>query len=88
MADAIEKLESAMRKRTNDVGELRAVRKGERVCQDAPRAGLKEVREVNVDWRERQKELLMGLKNIQETQTALTNAMTSALKQLGADKAA
>lgn len=75
----LEKLEAAVRKLGVDMGEVRGELKD-------LREGAEELREGQVELREGQTELLVAVKGIQKTQTALTNAMTSAMKQLGTDK--
>ncbi|MFZ5470606.1 MAG: hypothetical protein ACOZIN_14320 [Myxococcota bacterium] len=82
----MEKLEAAVRKLTTDMSELRGEVKSLRVDQEDLRAGLEEVRTGLDEVREGQDELLTAVKGIQKTQFALTNAMTSAIKQLGSDK--
>ncbi len=72
VADPIEKLEAAVKKLATDMGDVR-----------------KELREHSDTLHEHGEvldEIVTSLKQIQKTQSALTNAMTTAIKQLGTDK--
>jgi uncharacterized coiled-coil DUF342 family protein len=93
VADALEKLEAAVKKLAADMAELRA-------GQDELREGQAELREGQAELREGQAELredvdglhesvaetLAAVKNIQRTRTALTSAMTSAIKELSTSR--
>ena len=79
MADPLEKLEAAVKKLAAEMAE---VREGQAELGEAQA----EVREDLSAFGEAQTEMLAVLKNIQRTQTALTNAMTSAVKELSTSK--
>ena len=50
------------------------------------REGLREHSEIFQEHGEVLDDIVTSVKQIQKTQTALTNAMTTAIKQLGTDK--
>lgn len=72
MADPLEKLDAAVRKLTAETAEMRT--------------GQEELRSEVEELRDGQGDILAIVKGIQKTQTALTSAMTQAIKQLGTDK--
>lgn len=71
-AGPLEKLEAVVKKLAADVGEQRKT--------------LDEHGEMLAEHGEVLDEIAASVKQIQKTQTALTNAMTAGLKQLGIDK--
>ncbi len=75
MADPLEKLEAAVKKLAADMAGLRG-------DVDSLKEGQAELQDDVASLKEGQAELLAGVKNIQRTQTALTSAMTSAIKEL------
>lgn len=79
VADPIEKLEAAVKKLATDMGD---VRKELREHSDT----LHEHSDILHEHGEVLDEIVTSVKQIQKTQSALTNAMTTAIKQLGTDK--
>ena len=71
-ADPLEKLEAAVKKLAADAAEQRKT--------------LDEHSEALAEHGELLEDIASSVKQIQKTQTALTNAMTAGLKQLGIDK--
>src|SRR5438874_1314792 len=90
MADPIEKLEAAVKKLATDMAEVRGEMGELRGEMGELRGEMGELRnEVSKDiteLRESQGEILTIVKGIQRTQTALTSAMTSAIKELSTSK--
>ena len=86
MAAPLEKLEAAVRKLATDIAELRDGQAELRDGQAELREGVTELREDVTQLQGTQGEILTAVKGIQRTQTALTNAMTSAIKELATSR--